>query len=270
MTSNTLLITSIAPPFKKGELDPEKLNWTNLCISSWYRSGHSVVSVNTRPEIELIKDIFPSVRFIETLKSTNPINNRPLIFIYDALTLGKKEGYPRLAICNADVLIGCNISNIQTPHGSCLYSSRIDIDNEKSVEGKPFYGIDYFNCDRTYVEKMTPNYFAFGLPWWDYWLPLQTKLLNMDLYRLLTHEGAPILLHKKHKEAWNPNDLCNMGRHFLELMHYRKDVHQNEESFINSYINNPAPCLENSMLYASIARDVCSHIHSLSKELIVS
>lgn len=270
MTSNTLLITSIAPPFKDGEVDIDKLNWTNLCISSWYKSGHAVVSVNTKSEIELIKDIFPNVKFMETLKSTKPINNRPLVFIHDALTIGKKEGYSRLAICNADVLISCNVSNINTPSESCLYSSRIDIDDEKSVEGKPFYGIDYFNCSNTYVEKMTPNYFAFGLPWWDYWLPLQTKLLNMDLHRLTTHDGAPILLHKKHKEAWNPNDLCNMGRHFLELMHHRKDLYQNEDAFINSYINNPSPCLENTMLYASIARDVCSHIHSLSKELVTS
>jgi hypothetical protein len=270
MTTTTLLITSIAPPFKNGGINHEKLNWTNLCISSWHRSGHQVVSVNTRSEIDVVRKMFPKVRFIETLKSTKPINNRPLVFIYDALTLVKNEGHTRFAICNGDVIISCNISGIDIPDESCLYSSRIDIDDDKSVAGKLFPGIDYFNFDNIYLEKMIPNYFAFGLPWWDYWLPLQAKLLNMDLHRLTTHEGAPILLHKKHREAWNPNDLCNMGRYFLELMHYRKDLHHNEVNFINSYISNPSPCLENTILYASIARDVCSHIHSLSKKIVVN
>jgi hypothetical protein len=269
MNNKPLLITSIAPPILNGMIDEEKMNWTKLCISSWKKSGHDVISINVQFEIDKLISIYPEIDFLETKKSTMPLNGRPLIFIYDALRLGREKNHKRYAICNADVLIGSDISGINFPPNTCAYSSRIDIESPESTQGNLFFGIDYFNCSQEHFDAMIPAYFAFGLPWWDYWLPIQAIFLNMNLKRLINQEGGPILLHKKHVEAWSPNDLCNMGQHFLEMTHFRKDRHGDELSFIESYKRNPSIISESAQIYASIARNMCSYIHSKASEFII-
>jgi hypothetical protein len=221
--SELLLLTSLPPPFIKGNrfcLDEEKYNWQILCIKSWIDTGHTVVSMNEPSEIELLKDIYPQVHFATAYRTTVKANNRPLVYISDAINFAKIQKFKRIALCNADVLITnkLNSPEIINNKSDLLYSNRINIDSINSTDGEIFGGIDYFNMSINFSQMLPETLFAFGLPWWDYWLPLFALNNNSIPHKLITENSTPILLHKKHPEAWRPDDLCILGNHFNDLI----------------------------------------------------
>lgn len=266
----TLLVTSIPPPFNKDGIDVSKHQWTNLCINSWFKTGHDVVSINTDYEINQIKEFYPEVTFVTTEKSTKQLNNRPLIFISDALEKASYFKHQRYAICNADVLISTNLSDLDLDIDTCAYSNRIDIEEIESTTGKLFGGIDYFNLSNSFLNGLPRSYFSFGLPWWDYWLPYHAISKNIKLLKLVDQNKSPILFHKKHSDVWRPDDLCNMGKHFFDLMHHEINIYHSEGDFIVAYKKYPPASNIKAAFYALLARETCSHIHSNAIELTVA
>ena len=69
----TLLVTSIPPPFNKDGIDVSKHQWTNLCINSWFKTGHDVVSINTDYEINQIKEFYHNPDLFWKLKDLQNI-----------------------------------------------------------------------------------------------------------------------------------------------------------------------------------------------------
>lgn len=262
----TLLVTSIPPPISFNCIDESKYQWTKLCITSWFQTGHEVISVNTEKEIIQLKKFYPNINFVCTEKSTLQINNRPLIFIFDALQKASFFNYERYAICNADILISTNITELQLEKNICAYSNRIDIEKIDSINGTAFGGIDYFNLSHYFFNCLPTNYFAFGLPWWDYWLPYYALSNNFKLLKLVDKGKSPILLHKKHAEAWKPDDLCNMGKHFFDLIHYENSIFHENNDFISAYLNQPPANEKKAFYYALLARETCAYIHSQAIE----
>ncbi len=264
--SNTLLLTSIAPPIdrKAGGIDVEKLNWTSLCIKSWSESGHEILSMNSSDEINILINIFPDINYHIAPRTTRPINNRDLVYISDIFNTGMQHPHKRLAICNSDVLISKSITKLESNDFNqfTAFSNRINIDSTESLTGDIFYGIDYLNMSKEIASKNMETLFTFGMPWWDYWYPYFSSSMNYQLIRLVNEINNPILLHKKHKDAWNPVDLCIMGKHFIDLIHNQGIISIRSNSLEEMYLEDGGQ-FQNSTpeLYAEIAKTICSHIH---------
>lgn len=268
--SKTLLITSIPPPIKRGDLDQTKYEWTRMCIDSWKSHGHEVVSVNIQNEVKVLENIFPDVNYILTDKSTLLMNGRPLVFIFDALQKVTKLGFERYAICNADIYITQDLTKLNLDPLTCSYSNRIDIENINSDSGVLFGGIDYFNFSNEFFKNLPQNYFCLGLPWWDYWYPLYASINDFNLLRIVNPEKVPVIYHKIHGDAWSPSELCNMGNHFFTMIRSRKAMHSNENEFMQSYMENPPPSIKEANYYALLARETCTHIHNSASEHIIT
>ena len=216
----TVLITSIPPCFRNNLTTTDntnRYNWQRLCINSWYASGHEVFSMNDKSEINELKAYFPDVNFIQSDRSTIDINGKPLIYISDALNWSKNLGLDRLAIINADIVISEVDQKMQNEKRTFLFSNRINIENENSTTGEFFGGIDYFNLSNEFITMLPESLFCFGLPWWDYWLPIQALKNQITIYSL-SQDSKPILLHKKHKDAWNSKEFMVLGAYFFDTL----------------------------------------------------
>ncbi|MBU3603374.1 hypothetical protein [Polynucleobacter sp. AP-Kaivos-20-H2] len=274
LPNNTNLITSIPPPLlKKGghSIDDEKHRWQSLCLQSWINSGHDVFSINSTDEIVLLKEIFPNVNFIPAFRSTHDVNSRHLIYISDALNSIKLLPAKRIAICNADVLISESINGaILINDPDFCYSNRIDIESTESRAGDIFYGIDYFNMSEKFVNSLPETLFAFGLPWWDYWLPVHALSTGLTIHKLLNEQLSPILLHKKHNNAWNPSELSILGQYFFSLAWNTTET-QNNISLVEMFHNfNAASNNQNQLqLHIFLAQSISSYINFHSAPLIV-
>lgn len=216
--SSTLLLTSI-PPIAKDERFEQRLAYQRLCVESWIKTGHRPISLNTIQEINVLIDLFPDIEFRITRRTTEPIIKRPLVFIHDALTEGLSTECRRLSLCNADVLFepAIPITQAIADDIALAYSNRFDVPDERDLNrGKMFYGIDYANMSKAFVESIPESPFAFGLPWWDYWIPMLCLAKSAPV-RLISG-GAPLLRHKIHGDRWDHASFVFLSRYFFSSL----------------------------------------------------
>jgi hypothetical protein len=270
--NQTLLLSSIAPPISKAtnSLDVEKYNWTLLCIKSWKDSGHDILSINTQDEFSILSSIYPDLDYKIAARSTKTFNNRPLIYISDALNFAKLYPHKRFSICNSDVLVTESIKLFEDEkyNHSTFYSNRLNIESQSSTSGELFSGIDYLNMSKELVFLHEETLFAYGMPWWDYWYPYYSQLMKFNLIRVVNSIENPILLHKIHADAWNPKDLCIMGKHFIDLMHNQGIVNIRSNTLDKLFADyNNMDVHATAQVYALIARNICGYIHDKSNLL---
>lgn len=267
----TVLITSI-PPIANDQKFGERLSYQKRCIASWMACGHEPHSLNVEEELGQLAPLFPEVFFHPAYRSTAPINRRNLVYLADAVALGLETSSERIAICNADVFFDPLIPFTQALPLDLLlaYSHRIDIDRvDQPTHAKPFFGIDYVNLSQAFASELTDNIFALGLPWWDYWLPLEALRKGSTPINL-TWNRQPLLRHLIHGDRWDPSSLVYLGRHLLNLVstgidHSQINLHQITSSWqrfndsFSGIMVNPT-----TEIFARIARDLCRHIQENS------
>jgi hypothetical protein len=107
--------------------------------------------------------------------------------------------------------------------------------------------------------------FALGLPWWDYWLPLEAIRKGIQPLNL-TWDHNPLLQHLIHEDRWDPASLVYLGRHLINLSSLGSDAtninlyelqanwQRFQEHFVGQKVNPTA------QIFARIARDLCRHI----------
>jgi hypothetical protein len=252
---------------REGVIDNAKKLWLDLCITSWAQSGHEWFTVNLAHEAQILRDIYPNINVHETKRSALEICNRPLVFISDAIQIALKLKADRYAICNSDVLIASSVPSIKSGDNSCYYSSRLDIGDITSSIGTPFNGIDYFSFHSSFATEITSRFFAFGLPWWDYWLPVQAIRSKRKLFRLTNLLGEPILLHKKHPDVWSSKDFVSMGNHFLEFLANDSEYTDDLTAFTLKCEKNLDLSNDNIRIFSAIAKTVCVQIHESAQLL---
>ena len=263
----TVLLTSIPPVANNAQFE-ERISYQRRCIRSWIATGHLPKSLNPEHEIADLVQLFPEVDFHPAYRSTAPINHRPLVYVSDLIALGLEDSSERLAICNADVFFEPLV-----PFTSGLpnelpiaYSNRVDIERFAEVRTrKTFYGIDYVNMSKAFAIDLPDCVFALGLPWWDYWLPLEAIRKGIIPFNL-KWDTAPLLHHLIHGDRWDPASLVYLGRHLINLTSLGFDASNTNlyefqinwqifnEQFVGERVNPTA------QIFARIARDLCSHI----------
>jgi hypothetical protein len=173
----TAILTSIPSLVTHGDVQ-RQYEQQRRCIDSWLKAGHLPLSVNYEQDIPLLSRLYPDVTFHPTYRPRFEISGEVLTFVHDAILSGLESEFDRLAFCNPDLFI-----NYQTDFASLLsadihlaYARRRRLgtprtDGDASISTHAF---DYVNMSKEFASTLPDSIFAFGYPWWEYWLILES------------------------------------------------------------------------------------------------
>jgi hypothetical protein len=189
-------------------------------LKSWTKQGN-VNSVNTAEEILLLKDKYPFVNFIEC-NETVDIDNKKLISIRSMFKAIDNLTKDTFIIINSDLSLSekfdlnkFNVSNKEIFIGNRT-EFRYDFTLDEYVIGKKYLGgYDIFVMTNEVLNLLIsaeqPYDFAFGVPWWDYWVPFY--LIESGIELISSKED--IILHETHKTNYSHVAYRDIGRKFL-------------------------------------------------------
>jgi hypothetical protein len=193
------LVTSIYP----GNPAPQK-----RAIASWrVVPGAEVISLNSAVELpQLQREGYDSgVRFVQAHRDGQELVGKPLVHIYDAIATGLASDGSMVGIINSDIMLRVPSGFVERlwpqVQGGMVFGSRMDIPNADAPTGQVYYwGFDYFFMDRDSVDCLEDEPFFFGVPWWDFWLPISFIVADRRIARI----ASPIGFHVSHPTRWDP------------------------------------------------------------------
>ena len=207
------VLTSVAAMPERSPEDGEsgRMQHLDRCRRSWLALGGRVASVSESPPPEA------GIEWIEA-------RARPTITEMLAAVPGQ-----HLLLTNADILFTDVLVNLfprLDPDG-IYYGHRLDVSDTAAPPGAAIsagmypFGFDYFLLPPAFVERLTgdrllPEEFRIGEPWWDYLLPLLALAYGYPLKKLPTH--LPIALHQRHPTRYSPELWLRNGEIFMQCV----------------------------------------------------
>jgi hypothetical protein len=177
--------------------------WRAACLASWPAAGWRVVSVNPAEELPGLGPLPAGIEARPAAPGVAEAFGRPGAWIADALGHAIAAGAPVVGLVNGDIRL--DLSPAQRAavsaraKGGLLAFNRMEVAHAAQEEG-PFYryGYDLVLMPRGMAQRLALDGFAFGVPWWDYWILLDA----------LTQGGAVGVVrcagirHLAHRQAW--------------------------------------------------------------------
>jgi hypothetical protein len=198
----------------------------NEAMSSW-ASKFTIYSVNTKNDINKVKDLYPYIKFIETddtfnfniSEFRNPpfanINkNKKLIKLNSILESIKKTKGQYFCIVNSDIILKTeklnNLINNKYLSKGLIISTRYELEGD--IVTRPFSsGYDIFIFDKKNIDILFNDNYVIGMPWWDYWVPI----ISLK-YLILYHIDDQIFFHRTHDTNYNPEYWIKFGEHLYK------------------------------------------------------
>ena len=190
-------------------------------LKSWTEQGN-VNSVNTKEEILLLKDKYPFVNFIECKETVN-VDNKKLISIKSMFKAIDEHTKDPFIIINADLSLSdkfdlntINVSDKEIFIGNRT-EFRYDFTLDEYIIGEKYLGgYDIFVMNNKVLNLLIsaeqPYDFAFGVPWWDYWVPF--ILLENNIKLISSSDN--IIMHETHATNYSHKVYEDIGREFLK------------------------------------------------------
>lgn len=199
------LATSIPPRLSRpgpggGDAGPA---WRAACLASWTAPGWRVLSVNPPEEIAALGPLPDGIAVRPAAPGVAEAFGRPGAWIADALAQAVATGAPVVGLVNADIRLDLGPARRaalrERAARGVLACNRMDLGHPGQEEG-PFYryGYDLVLMPRAAAERLDLSGFAFGVPWWDYWILLDalTQGLPVSVVRCAG------VRHLAHAQAW--------------------------------------------------------------------
>lgn len=184
----------------------------NEALLSW-SSKFSIYSVNTKEEIDKIKDIYKYVNFIET-DDVYDNNGKNMIRLNAALKAIKKTATKYACIINSDIILDSKVNSIFNKKyldDGIIISTRHELDGDKPPY--PFVdGYDLFVFDIKYIDLFLNKNYVIGMPWWDFWIPYIAIKAQLKVY----HIKDKIIYHRKHQTNYNMELWIKFGEFLYE------------------------------------------------------
>lgn len=206
-----LIATSLM--YSKDNLEIEK---QKKAMQTWKDIGFRVISCNVIEEIEVLREVFPEVSFIELKRSGKESMGKPFPLIYDMLQALKSNTQEEDKICgivNSDIFLK-NISAeeiqayFRVSDNRVLIMHRYDIDEEEDTKGEYYFsGIDVFFFERKYISMFPDKGFMLGRPEWDHWFLYEADNAGMQILEIKNK----IAFHIKHRQRWTANESNQMA-----------------------------------------------------------
>ncbi len=202
------ILTSIAP---------RGLDYQQRAVASWRALGFHAVSLNCAEEIEVLRDAFPDVEFVEATRDGRAHTGRPLVYFDDILAYYRSAGDAICGIVNSDILLKNDAAfmDIVTREATdaLVYGSRVDVENVDNRAGGVYRGgFDFFFFPRDLLDLYPNSTFMLGMPWWDYWVPTVALLNGMNVKRL----DSFYAFHEIHKINYSTERYLEFGREFTD------------------------------------------------------
>ena len=204
------IVTSIAP---------RNLERQTEMIESWRKLGLDVVSINCVEEIEMLRQAFPDVKFVQAKRDGRETFGKPVIYLDDVFEHLWKINCEFCGIVNSDMyLFGDEgiVSFIKAQaRDSLVYGSRMDADSLEVLDGRVYEdGFDFFFFHKSLIPCFPKSDFCIGLPWWDYWVPLIPALKGIQIRKL----DSLFAYHIKHPSNWNGKQWSELAKRIFEYL----------------------------------------------------
>lgn len=219
----TIFLTSIAPNSIEGQ---------SQAISSWNHGDSRVVSVNAPSESRELVRHFPEVNFIEPVRTAREVYSKPYPYVYDMLKIAEGLTTPNelVILINSDNYLLPSFNDQVDCIHSDLLGNKIGLvfSSRKDIGGSPSYniylqGFDCFIFISSSVKYLRPTELIFGLPWWDYWLPLEfqrTQAIAMSIHSLTSHNY--------HENRWSEAAYQNLAKEMAVINHINTNESSNQ------------------------------------------
>jgi hypothetical protein len=202
-------------------ISPVRIEAQQACVRSWLDAGFELISVNSPQEIAVLEGAFPGVRFVPARRDGRERTGRPVPFVYDVVQALADSCTRHVGLVNSDILLcrpDLRRTLLHRPERSLTLGQRIDVDSARGENPHPqLCGIDLFVFDRSFVTLVEDRPFFFGVPWWDYWIPMAAALGGLEVQRL--HHGP--LLHVRHAQNWSWQSWDGGAREFGDFVDAR-------------------------------------------------
>jgi len=198
MNSNMKIFTTINP---YGNFESQ-----NEALLSWSKY-YEVYSVNPVDEIEIAKEKFPYINFIET-SNLYQYGNKKLVKLNAILDAIKSTGCKYCGIVNSDIIIKTKIESKHLVGSDLLIATRWELDEVN----KPYpfnNGYDFFGFKTDIIDIFYNDNYVIGMPWWDFWIPLIVIKLGFKV----NHIKSPVIFHRTHETNYDSDIWITFGEH---------------------------------------------------------
>ena len=196
---------------------PRRIEAQRAALQSWRAAGLSVVSVNSRSEAAELREHFPDVTFKIIDQPVEDIPGRPFVPIRALIQAAKESSADVCGIVNSDIEFRgeenfFDLVGREAP-GALVFGNRIDV--AAAIAGKAYRnGYDYFFWARENSDLFEETPMVFGLPWWDFWLPLHAHSQGLKIKRVVTSA----MIHPVHPIGWDTPNFVKFGQRCAETL----------------------------------------------------
>jgi hypothetical protein len=211
------LATSIPPGMRRpgpggAEAGPA---WRAACAASWSAPGWRALSVNPAAEAGRLGELPPALELCEAQPGVAETYGRPGAWIADALSRAIATDAPVVGLVNADIRLALDDARraalLDRARHAMLACNRTELLHAGQAEGMAYrYGYDLVLMPREIALRLDLSGFAFGVPWWDYWIVLDAMLQGLPVMAV----QCAGIQHLAHAQAWDRA----AWRHALGLM----------------------------------------------------
>jgi hypothetical protein len=193
--------------------------YASECIRSWLRSGFEPYTINSRSESPPDNQAALEVNALKLDRDAADRYGKPLAYLQDFFDVICNEVSGPVVITNADIFVDISKEDFDAlstlEPGRCIVSKRIDVEKLTDREGSEYpYGYDFFGVHTEDLARILCSDLAFGMPWWDHFLPLRLLLGGVEVSGLSTQS----IFHLKHSERWMWSTWVELGDKLEQLL----------------------------------------------------
>jgi len=204
-------ITSISPTHVNGEVQ-------FMATKSWEDLGYLPVSLNHPSEIEILKDKYPHVKFIPTLRTMEMLYGKKYVAINAMMDWAKEQDFESVLIINSDIILEFSLAynklsvfRLTLCNEGLVVIKREDFNNDDRSDAKRYdYGMDAFLIHKKFLNIFPQSVYCMGQTWWDFWVPYTALKNKLPIY--LVRE--PMAFHKAHNTQYTAKEWVRMTNYF--------------------------------------------------------
>lgn len=197
--------TSISPKHVLTEAQPR-------AIASWEALGLKAYSFNHPSEVAKLKESYPTVSFIETVRTQEAALGKPYVLINAFLDWFKTNAPDEIVtLINSDIFLVRDLRLFQKATAKAAVGM-VAIRRCDTQSGQPYVaGLDGFIFNTRFLNIYPQAIFCLGQTWWDYWFPFHAIQNGIPMW--LIDKG--FAKHEPHNAQYSQEQHSRMEEYFV-------------------------------------------------------